>query len=626
MPSFPQTTLASSTAPAALTHATVSSASQSQVPVDDFSVSARGNASVKRGPVLPLPPEYPDMFPSNSESENGDGPLSGFQRFIAHSGLVPLLSGPGSSGFNQHETLGITHGSAHSSCETQSGTQSNSTLPPDLHDAAMLSGTNVDDRVNKDPSDPAFQAYLIQNPHFVPPSAQTTVRYLKSFMRNGRFQVFPPRADINRLPIVARLAMLAIGAWHLFEAHSATLLFRASREIALKLWTSPQHDSTLFEQQNPVYLAIAFMLLLELVKLEQPVDIFQQLQILQSGLVCFLQPKPQDTEAGTTWCDWFEAETSRRTQAFGLLSVVSHQSICSPQSLVSLECLNLKFPCSETVWNSTIPDPIRQETGIGSAYSGTVAELIENLFSKTGSQQDIQLQSLPIQSLFIFAAGLLHRVTLLSQIPDSILSDDFIIVGYRRLVEVVTRCRQILATVESSTVLLKDTEAMLQLALTRAALHSGRNQIQTLYTPSPAKVPTLTRGGSATPQALTVSSWLSMTEMAHYLEEPANTGVTFFIRSQVSCWSFEKTMAVFESMIILASWISEMEVFNNVRTLLQLASSSMEKMDDQIMHLGPRKFAAALLNFWGYVFGDAQNKPLTKQLGKKLREYADAVK
>ncbi|KAJ0130968.1 hypothetical protein HZ326_25940 [Fusarium oxysporum f. sp. albedinis] len=159
---------------------------------------------------------------------------------------------------------------------------------------------------------------------------------------------------------------------------------------------------------------------------------------------------------------------------------------------------------------------------------------------------------------------------------------------------------------------------MLQLALTRAALHSGRNQIQTLYTPSPAKVPTLTRGGSATPQALTVSSWLSMTEMAHYLEEPANTGVTFFIRSQVSCWSFEKTMAVFESMIILASWISEMEVFNNVRTLLQLASSSMEKMDDQIMHLGPRKFAAALLNFWGYVFGDAQNKPLTKQLGLPL--------
>jgi hypothetical protein len=68
-------------------------------------------------------------------------------------------------------------------------------------------------------------------------------------MRNSRFEVFHPRADINRLPVVARLAILAIGAWHLFEEHSAMLLFRASRDIALELWTSPQHDSTLFEQQ-----------------------------------------------------------------------------------------------------------------------------------------------------------------------------------------------------------------------------------------------------------------------------------------------------------------------------------------------------------------------------------------
>ncbi|KAL5610879.1 hypothetical protein FOBRF1_006996 [Fusarium oxysporum] len=244
-----ETTLASSTAPETSTPATAISASQSQVAVDDTLAIAQGDVAVKPGPVLPLPPEYPDMLPSNLEPDTEDEPLSIFQKFIVHSGLVSLLGGPRSSGFNQHQTPGITHGSSHSTCETQSGTQSNSTLPPDLQDVDIHSDTNMDYQENIDPSDSTFQVYLIQNPNFVPPSAQTTVRYLKSFMRNSRFEVFHPRADINCLPVVARLAILAIGAWHLFEAHSAMLLFRASRDIALELWTSPQHDSTLFEQQ-----------------------------------------------------------------------------------------------------------------------------------------------------------------------------------------------------------------------------------------------------------------------------------------------------------------------------------------------------------------------------------------
>jgi hypothetical protein len=155
---------------------------------------------------------------------------------------------------------------------------------------------------------------------------------------------------------------------------------------------------------------------------------------MQSGLVSFLKPTSREDRPDPTWRDWVEAETSKRTQAFGFLSVVSHQSICSPQTLVALENLNLRFPCSGTVWNSTKPDAFRQEPGIGQGYSGTVAELIDSLFSRTGPPQDVQLQTFPIQSLFILATALLHRVTLLSQMPTSVLSDDLIIVEYRRLV------------------------------------------------------------------------------------------------------------------------------------------------------------------------------------------------
>jgi hypothetical protein len=61
MPGVRETTLASSTAPETSTPATAISASQSQVAVDDTLVITQGDAVVKPGPVLPLPPEYPDM-------------------------------------------------------------------------------------------------------------------------------------------------------------------------------------------------------------------------------------------------------------------------------------------------------------------------------------------------------------------------------------------------------------------------------------------------------------------------------------------------------------------------------------------------------------------------------------
>lgn len=61
IPGVQETTLASSTATETSTPATAISASQGQVAVDDSLVLTQGDAAVKPGPVLPLPPEYPDM-------------------------------------------------------------------------------------------------------------------------------------------------------------------------------------------------------------------------------------------------------------------------------------------------------------------------------------------------------------------------------------------------------------------------------------------------------------------------------------------------------------------------------------------------------------------------------------
>jgi hypothetical protein len=61
MPDVQKTTLASSTATGTSTPTTAISANQGQVAVDASLVLAQSDTAVKLGPVLPLPPEYPDM-------------------------------------------------------------------------------------------------------------------------------------------------------------------------------------------------------------------------------------------------------------------------------------------------------------------------------------------------------------------------------------------------------------------------------------------------------------------------------------------------------------------------------------------------------------------------------------
>lgn len=67
----------------------------------------------------------------------------------------------------------------------------------------------------------------------------------------------------------------------------------------------------------------------------------------------------------------------------------------------------------------------------------------------------------------------------------------------------------------------------------------------------------------------------------------------------------------------------EMGVYHNVRTLLQMALSSMETTDDRIMRSEPKEVAMILLKFWGHIFVDIQNKPFTKQLGQKFYEFTE---
>jgi hypothetical protein len=70
---------------------------------------------------------------------------------------------------------------------------------------------------------------------------------------------------------------------------------------------------------------------------------------------------------------------------------------------------------------------------------------------------------------------------------------------------------------------------------------------------------------------------------------------------------------------------AEMGVFYNIRRLLQIALSSMETIDNEIISLEPKEVAMILLKVWEHIFIDTQNKPFTKELGKRLHQYIEVT-
>lgn len=98
--------------------------------------------------------------------------------------------------------------------------------------------TNIKDSIL---SDPSMQQFMDLDPDFSLPSSQTAGRYLKSFFQNCEFPIIHPQyLQSDNLSAVLGLIVLALGARHLLEGQKASLLFNASKSMAIKYWTSSQ--------------------------------------------------------------------------------------------------------------------------------------------------------------------------------------------------------------------------------------------------------------------------------------------------------------------------------------------------------------------------------------------------
>lgn len=99
---------------------------------------------------------------------------------------------------------------------------------------------NVVLRHNIGVSNDCLQPYLEEVRGFRLPPVQSIERYFKAYMQSNHLQFIHKSIRPEDTHVALNLAMLALGAQFLLENWNATSLFKASRNIALKLWTSQE--------------------------------------------------------------------------------------------------------------------------------------------------------------------------------------------------------------------------------------------------------------------------------------------------------------------------------------------------------------------------------------------------
>lgn len=200
-----------------------------------------------------------------------------------------------------------------------------------------------------------------------------------------------------------------------------------------------------------------------------------------------------------------------------------------------------------------------------------------------------------------------------------------------------------------------DTEIILRLVLVRLAFNASPDLgIGSFYTRSPLQIANSLFECLAPCSATSDILLLVIRHCIDLLEEPATTGVTFFVRSRTSCWGLESLILAFESNLLLCKWMmqfnsiyvasqgmpvppsvcltkdsktwtEESDLVRRVLTLLPSAWSSVDGADDLPPNLNPNDLSLVLVRFWANVLRAPENKPFAIFLGHTLSEYAKVM-
>lgn len=294
-------------------------------------------------------------------------------------------------------------------------------------------------------SDPSIQQHIRLFPDFSLPSPHTVARYSKSFSQNFKFQLIH-RVCLRHgiLSVEMRLAMLALGARHLFEMKNASSLCDASKAIAMKEWLSSQRDPSgdgsgyvgdvrrrdrvlrLRSRRSTIQLAGTFLLLLEYAKLDLSRNLDREMHVLQSGLNLHLSlslswnaefPEKR-REPGTP----VEAgEMTRRIKTYGVCNSAVHAFVLDSLPAYPRNAPTLRRPLPDDVW----AQPASGKDGQSRRWYLTKKPNLDEWFSDLEEQED-DMESHDfdadiLQYGYVVAGLLSHRLVMIrdGRLPES---------------------------------------------------------------------------------------------------------------------------------------------------------------------------------------------------------------
>ncbi|KAM6529530.1 hypothetical protein FALCPG4_007661 [Fusarium falciforme] len=417
-------------------------------------------------------------------------------------------------------------------------------------------------------SDPSMQQFMDLDPGFSLPSSQTAARYLKSFFQNCEFPIIHPQyLQSDSLSAVLGLIVLALGAKYLLEGQKASLLFNASKSMAIKHWTSSQQGQPQNTRWSADQLALAFLLLLEYVKLEKAQDLLRDMNILQSGLIFYLSISgdhiSHSSETEKQFTRWVQNETKRRIQVFGYCASILNAFLFSFLPALPKPSPYLQLPCSPDAWAcSTSEESEQVEEALQSARTDRLLPWFDSILSQVEAATEPQITASTLQFAYFAAALLCRRINVLgdSLYPGPSTSS---IERQRQIIEKTTT-HYILAlqnckpSDEKLTILTRTTTVLFRLLQVRLAFNLPLDHcLESLYSKSPRRV---ARTLYELPGPRPISSDMLISALHHsidVLEEPATTGIPLFVRSRTSCWGIEKLISAFESVLLLGKWLCQ---------------------------------------------------------------------
>ncbi|KAJ5256831.1 hypothetical protein N7478_012935 [Penicillium angulare] len=376
-------------------------------------------------------------------------------------------------------------------------------------------------------------------------------------------------------------------------------------------------------------LASTFVVLLEYTKLAQPLHLHHDIALLHGGLVSSLA-LPQycsiaapDNESSLS----IKSEMDRRAQVYGFCAAATNSFWLKTLPMLQFPSAGIHFPRPRSIQVSPLVNSHNTSSGDSFPPAQEILTSYRSLLTPRSNGHDSQPLNLSYDETFVLAMTHMSQVSILEGLADTSIEAD----GHNRHLHAIAMLTRELDMREANTsqakikvpkTLSRDIRALLQLMAIRNHFHGGLYDSHALFR-NDASLLASDISTHIGPFAPSLDSTLCLLEdCVRNLEQPATTGVAFFLRTHMSSWGLEIALSTFESALFLAKWINQLQ---SVAMPSQFAWSSVDMVDRTPLCRSFLEISISLLKFWSYVFMSMENKEYVKFLGETLLNYADIL-